>query len=580
MRRLVIPILWATFALAAIAAPVAATSGGVLYVDGKTGSDSNSGLSAGAALKTIHAAAAKIPTGAAAAGWTVSVKGYSDYIYRERPIPPAWERTGTSSAPIVFEATGYVASSRTAYVKPIVSGADIAPAAGQHWSATTSANVWSTPWATAPIDYGTLTGPLQTALFQDKTGWLWEQTSLSALASRAASGKGGYWYDKTAKLLYASAIGSASDVSISPATHTIDVVVRNAFLFIGDANDDITVRGFEVRHSLNGVAIKGGDNATIEDNVFVGNLLMAIQTNGIQLSGPNPSTGDVISRNRGSYNTLQFMKIDEGTQNATICDNEGWANGLQGIKVQGPRLGSTYTGTTTGIMLCRNWLHDNSYNPTGSPYTNTSGVTIANGAQNVTLDHNTISRNLVGVHITQENAGRAPMSGIVLSHNDIWGNHRFGINFYDGANDRAGATGTMTTKYDTLWANGVGIKVGQYSTHKTIAHDTIHDSGADGIRVGENSTMTASASISAVLLTTNGEYGLCVVSGSSATLSYAGISGNGLGSTKGTVTKTAVNTQAAGYLSTTAGATGFLQVPSSSYQYTAGPSSTPLGARF
>jgi hypothetical protein len=581
MHRLIASFVLAAMILGGGALSVAAASGGTYYVDGKTGSDSNNGLSPTSAFKTIHQAASKIPTGSAAAGWTVNVKGYTDYVYRERPIPPAWVRAGTSSAPVVFQATGYVAGSKTAYVKPIVSGANVAPASGQRWSASGTANVWRTPWATAPIDYGSLSGPLQTALFQDKTGWVWEQASLSALAGRAKLGKGGYWYDKTNHLLYASAVGSVASGTVDPSRHTIDVITRSAFLFIGDGIDHVMVRGFEVRHSLNGVAVKGGDYITIADNFFVGNLLMAIQTNGIMIgSTPNPSVGDVISRNRGAVNTLQFMKIDEGTQQATICDNEGWSNALQGIKVQGPRAGSLYTGQTTGIKLCRNSLHDNNYNPTGSAYTNTSGLTIANGAQNVTVDHNLIYRNRVGVHITQETSGRPSMNGIVLSHNEIHDNVRFGINFYDGANGSGGASGTMQSSYDVLWGNGIGVKVGQYSTHKTIAHVTVNGSGTDGIRVGENSSLRASANITAALLTGNGEYGLCVITNSTASLSYTGLSGNGLGPVKGVVQASALNTHSAGYQSAVPGSPDYLKITTSSYQYTAGPSGTPIGARY
>ena len=63
-------------------------------------------------------------------------------------------------------------------------------------------------------------------------------------------------------------------------------------------------------------------------------------------------------------------------------------------------------------------------------------------------------------------------------------------------------------------------------------------------------------------------------------MSYVGLSANTLGSTKGSPSKTAVNTKAAGYLSTTEGASNYLKIAPSSYQYTAGPSASPVGARY
>ena len=157
--------------LLAVFVPVTQAAGGTLYVDGKSGSDSDNGLSAASAFKTIAKAASKVPTGSAAAGWTVIVKGYTDYVYRERAIPTGWDRHGTPSSRIVFRAAGYVAGSSTAYVKPIVSGADRAPASGQRWSTTSTAGVWRTPWATAPFDYGKHKGSIKTALFQNGTTW-------------------------------------------------------------------------------------------------------------------------------------------------------------------------------------------------------------------------------------------------------------------------------------------------------------------------------------------------------------------------------------------------------------------------
>ena len=91
------------------------------------------------------------------------------------PSRPAGTAAARRSAPVVFQASGYKAGSSTGYVKPIVSGADVAPKSGQRWVPSGTANVWKTPWPDKPFGYGTYSGSLRTALFQDKTRWLWEQ---------------------------------------------------------------------------------------------------------------------------------------------------------------------------------------------------------------------------------------------------------------------------------------------------------------------------------------------------------------------------------------------------------------------
>ena len=399
LRALLASVLLLLPLLGPAVAPAMAASGGNYYVDGKHGSDANSGTSLGSAFKTIAAAAGALQKKGTAAGWTVNVLGYTDYVYRERPIPPGWNASGASGAPIVFQAVGYNGS-RFGYTLPIVSGADSAPPSGKSW-ASYGSGVWRTPWSTMPFDFGQLSGSLKTVVFEDVTGWLWERTSLSDLKAHAADGSGGYWWSgESGGYLYVAPLNHTT-----PSGHTFDVVMRNAFYFYGvNGVHDVTVRGFEVRHSANGISFaKGVDNGTATDNRLIGNLLMGIAVSGLQTSsGPDPATGAMIERNEGAYNTFQAVKIDEGSVNATICDNDFHDNGLQGIKVQGPPGGNSYTGVSSGTLICRNLLHGQNFNPTGSVYNNASGVSIANGARSTTVSDNRIWGNDVGIHITQE----------------------------------------------------------------------------------------------------------------------------------------------------------------------------------
>ena len=570
---LVLACAWLVPAPAGVAA---ATT--TYYVDGKTGSDSNSGASSSSAFKTIARAASALPRGNAS-GYKVIVKGYTDYAYRERAIPSTWDRYGSSGRAVVFQAAGYVAGS-SKYVKPIVSGAD--RVSSTKWTSSGTTGVWKTPWPTKPFGYGTYSGDLRTALFQDTTTWLWEQSSMSALAGRAKKGTGGYLW--SGGYLYATAVGSPSSSAIAPANHAIDVIMRHTFYFEGHYGVKyVEVRGFEVRHSANGIAFaQGVDYGVAADDKVVGNLPMGIGVSGRRSGSTlDPAIGAAIVRNTGSRNTLQAVKLDMGSQKATVCDNRFAADGLQGIKVQGPRDGNASDLKTTGVLICRNELLDHDYNPSGSAYNNANGLAITNGAQNVTVEDNRLHGNDVGIHISQETSGRAKMDGIVLRRNHAYDNRRFGIFFYDGANGTSAAAGSMRSEFDLVWNNGIGVQVGRGSTHKTLVHLTAFDNLGDGVRIGEGSSYAAAAAtISDSLLTNNAWWGLNAVSGSSGVIKYTGVSGNGSGSVKGTLTKTAVNYQAPGYKSTSTSSADYLRISSSSYQYTAGSAGGPVGAKY
>jgi hypothetical protein len=560
--------------------PVAAVAsgGGTFYVDGKLGLDTNTGTSASSPFKTIAKAASSIPAGSGAAGWTVVVQGYSDYIYRERPIPPDWNGQGTSSAPVVFRAAGYVAGASD-YVKPIVSGSDLAPTAGHSWSASGTAGVWKTPWASAPFGYGTAWGPRGIAIFEDGTKWLWAYSSLANLASAAAKGTGGFWWDKTNKQLYVSGVSSSGFTGANPTGHTIDVIMRNAFYFKGTYGVRyVEVLGFQVEHSANGIAFgMGTDYGTAADNVVNANLYMGIETGGLQTAtGPDPSVGNTIERNSGSYNTIQAIKADEGTQNSTFCDNSLSRNGLQGLKLQGPPVGSNYTGTTTNNTVCDNDLYSNAYNPTNSVYNNDSGLTIANGAINTTVTGNSVWGNDVGIMISQEGGPRPAINNVSLSWNWIWSNRRFGLYFFDGY--YGSGSGTATSSHDVMWGNGIGVMIDRGSTHKTVDHATIYANTSDGVHVGGYQVAAAALTLSSSIVAANKGYGIWIVTGNSATLSSDCFFANSAGGIYGSGSFTAINYRSPSFLSTTSTDPEFLQISTSSYQATAGPGGSIIGA--
>lgn len=561
--------------VASVPSPVAAVSGGTFYVDGKNGSDGNNGTSLGSAFKTIAKASLSLPAGNAS-GWTIRVVGYTDYIYRERPVPPGWDRFGSSGAPLAYEAYGYNGTS-SGYVRPIVSGADSAPAPGKSWSSSGTAGVWKTAWASAPFGFPSSGGgSIKTAVFEDQTTWLWEQTSLAALGTRAASGLGGYWWDSGAKQLYVSVVGAGD-----PASHQIDVIMRNAFYFDGRYPvSNVAVRGFEVRHSANGIAFaKGVDGGEASDNRLIGNLFMGVAVSGEQTgSGPDPATGALIQRNEAAFNTLQAIKLDEGAQGATVCDNDVHDNGLQGIKVQGPVSGSSYTGTTSGNLVCRNDLHDQDFNPTGSVYNNASGITVANGARSTTVSDNRIWGNDVGVHVTQEAAGQPAIQDTLVERNQVWDNRRFGLYLFDGYN--GSGSGRLTSDHNLYWDNGIGVMVDRGTSNKVLDHDTVWWNRGEGVKIGGYQVAVSSITITHTLVSANRSYGIWLVTGNTLAIDHSGLNGNTGADMLGSPAATAVNYQAPGYLSTAPADPGFLTVSSASYQFSAGVGGTPVGAKW
>ena len=202
--------------------------------------------------------------------------------------------------------------------------------------------MWRTSWPTAPFGYGTYGGPLRTALFMDQTTILWERDSLSDLAAATAAKKGGYIWSNG--VLYASAPGSSTFAGTNPVGHSVDVIMRHTFYFEGTFGVSyVEIRGLDIRHSANGIAFaQGVDHGVAADNVLTGNLPMGIAVSGRRTSGGyDPAIGAIIARNVGSYNTLQGVKLDEGVPERPVCDNTFSHNGMQGIKVQGPRDVST-----------------------------------------------------------------------------------------------------------------------------------------------------------------------------------------------------------------------------------------------
>jgi hypothetical protein len=557
-------------------APVAAGNGTTLYVDGKTGSDTASGLAWESALRTINRAATKVPRGSAAAGWTIVVRGYADHVYRERPVPGGYDRWGASGTPLVFQAEGWSAGG-TGYVRPIVSGGLTAPAAGESWQASGMAGVWWTSWSTAPrgFDPGL---PYYGAIFQDTTTHLWQRASLADLADTVGDGLGGYWYDASADRLYV-----ATRSGVDPASVSIEVPMNNGFYFSGAHGAKyIQVRGFEIRHAAMAIAfVEGTDDSRALDNVLLANSHIGIHVAGRATGSTfDAATGNQLLRNEGAFNTVQAVKVDAGAKSTKVCDNVVHDNLYQGIKVQGPSSPAD-PRRTTATEVCRNEVFGQDVTRLEQDYDNGAGITVADGALTTDVHDNRVHDNHVGIHLTQRTGSALPLDGTTIRDNLVWSNDRFGANFRDGVVGSAAGRGTVTSSGNLYWVNGVGIHVAQGSTNKVFEHETAFDNLAEGFKVGCScSTLVANATFRESLSTHNGTWGVAVMAGHTATIAYVGLGANGSGASTGSMTKTAVNTKSAGYLSTSPTSADYLRIGPASYQYTAGPSSTPVGARW
>jgi hypothetical protein len=557
--------------------PPAIGAGITLYVDGKHGSDSDSGLSWDHAFRTINRAARKVPRDSQAAGWMVVVRGYSDYVYRERPVPGAYDRAGTASNPLIFTAEGW-APGATNYVKPIVSGGLVAPKAGRSWQGDSTSHVWWTAWDAAPAGFDR-SKPYSSAVFQNRTGFLWQHASLADLRNRASRGDGGYWWDSGAHRLYIS-----TRRGVAPSSVTIDVPNYKGFYFAGSAGSRyISVRGFVVQHTSMGITFHlGADHNSAYDNVGVANVPMSFGTSGrTTSSGFDPAIGNVFLRNSASYSTLQGFKVDAGSQDTVICHNTIRHNALQGIKAQGPPNASD-PRVTSGTEICHNLLADQSVKRPGPGRENErpNGLTLNNGARGTYVHHNTIRGNLIGVQINQGGVG-APIANTVFTRNEVHGNRAVGLSLRDGVNDRRSGTGSLHASFNLYWDNGIGIRAYEGSTNKTFEHETVYDNRTSGIFIGcDCASAPTEVTLRESLVTHNDGHGIRIMPGQDVRLQYVGMSANTSGAMTGSASKTHVNTRAAGYLSQDPSSDRFLQIATSSFQYTAGIDGDPIGARY
>ena len=118
--------------------------------------------------------------------------------------------------------------------------------------------MWSTAWSSAPSGFDRFK-PYSSAIFQNRTGFLWQHASLADLRNRAGTGAGGYWWDDGANRLYV-----ATRNGVAPGSVTIEVPTYMGFYFTGVAGSRyVSVRGFVVQHTSMGITFhQGADHSS------------------------------------------------------------------------------------------------------------------------------------------------------------------------------------------------------------------------------------------------------------------------------------------------------------------------------
>jgi hypothetical protein len=419
--------------------------------------------------------------------------------------------------------------------------------------------------------------PYTGAIFQGQTTRLWQHASLADLRQQAARGRGGYWWDGVADRLYV-----ATRNRVHPGSLSFEVPMRSGFYFTGRYGGRyISVRGFVVQHASMGVAFhRGADHNRVLDVDAIGNSPMGFTTAGdLARSGYDAALDNQFLRTSASYSTLQGYKVDSGSQNTVICDSAARHNALQGIKVQGPSEAGD-PRMTLGTEICRTLLADQDSQRLGASRNDEvpNGLTLSNGARGSYVHDNVIRGNTVGIQANQRGFG-GPIGNTRLIRNQISHNGT-GLNLRDGvAGARAGA-GSLLGRFNVYWRNGVGIYVATGSTNKTFEHETVYDSVHAGVQVGCHCGAISSVTIRQSLVTHGGSYGVLVAAGQKMRLSYVGLGLNHSGGVSGPAMRDHLNAQRPEYLSLDSSSPDFVRIGPSSFQYTAGPNGTPIGARY
>jgi parallel beta-helix repeat protein len=565
-RRPIAPVAGLLLALLALLLPFAGSAsaaGPSFFVDGKHGNDANSGTSLGSAFKTIKAG-----LWALRYGGTLDVVGYNDYVYYETMTGSQWFINGTASVPVVIRGHGYGTSGS---VRPIVSGAKVVSRPGQgKWTrpdATHDPNVWQTPWTTAIPGYEAAVNSFhQERVFVDVSQPLVRPASFSLANLQGLPGS--QWWDGSKLYVRLGGWGSTSGASLDPNDHTIEIPYYSGLLAASGSNY-VQIMGINLRHTTMGVGFTGSASHDLVQDVDASyNYTMGFFT---------ASSYNTFRRITGTRNTIQLVKLDDGADHnvvefATATENMG-----QGVKLTG-------SGTQFNTVRWSTFRGGKNVPTNQGQYGGyVQGIDIEQGANNNTIDGNTISNNRRGLMLYQVNSTGGALSGNTIKYNVIVGNDD-GVVLWDGKYTTTQGKGAVTFYRNVYDSNAKAVTSESYTANKSFVHETLYKTGT--VKTQSNSTFylkAGSISVKDSIVYISAGYNFYAASGAKLTVSYTTFIGTGIAfrnSSATVVFGTGVIHLNPGFLSLDPVSADYLYIARGSAAYTVSSSRGPVGARW
>jgi len=547
----------------AISTASATVAAPAYFVDGKHGSDSNSGTSPGSAFKTIKAGMWSLRYGG-----VLDVVGYDDYIYYETISGSQWFINGSASSPIIIRAHGYGSGS---YVRPIVSGANVVSRPGQgRWTQPNPASypdVWQTPWTTPIPGYESSVKALrQERVFVDVSQPLVRPLSTTLTSLQATPGSQ-YW-DGARLYVRLGGWGSTAGASLDPNDHTIEIPTYKGIL-IASGSRYVQVMGFRIRHTTMGVGFTGTSQHCLVQEVDASyNYTMGFFTN---------SSYNTFRAVTGTRNTIQLIKLDDGAHHNLVEGVVGTENMGQGIKLSGANnyantvKWSTFKGGKDVPVV------------QGQYGGYVQGIDIEQGSHGNLIMSNRIERNRRGLMLYQMNSSGKALTGNAIRYNTFVGNND-AVVLWDGKYNSAQGKGAVTFYRNTYVDNIKSVTSEAYTSGKTFDHETFYRTGTTKAR--SHSTFylkKGSVTVRNSIIRGSAGYHFYAASGAKIAVSYTTYWSVGIATRNSSLTVrfgTGVKHLDPGFLSYDSASRDYLTIGSTSPAYKAGSTGGPVGARW
>jgi hypothetical protein len=484
------------FAVAAILVtqPVdasAASSGPILYVDGKIGHDNPVdvtwttywGLSPEHPFKTVKRALEETRHGSPAA---IRIRGYDDYVYHEK-IDRGY-RIGTATTPVVISAYTVAELGSAPVIRPIIDGG--IKVGNKGWSRpwpTKYPHVWCKTWRPptgnlvtgqrVPPGYDTqYNATHEDRFYLDGSQPLHRPSAAPSIAALNRTPYTQYWNrNKSTKNLCVHLGSWSGKTSENPARHTIYLPWYVGIVLAGGSSN-VTIRDLRIRHTIMGVGVSVSSDKSIgkgHDNTVYNVDSSYNYRMGFWTAGDN-NLFDHIS---GSRNSIQLVKLDVGRY------SDGTAYGAQDnvvrYSISNQNLGHGIK--LSGRQVQSNEIYGNTIIGSGIPGKAKSagganqGIQLANGASNHEIWGNTIRGGSTGIELYQYDSTGGPLRGNSI-HNNLVEHVSVGVFLWDNKVSSSFGTGDTTFShniyYDTRTSaiGGNGTTSGKVFDHETIRH--------------------------------------------------------------------------------------------------------------